>query len=71
LLNLGLKIKLNNLAKNSNLKHPFFDKLFFTKIREIFGGKVRMCFTGSAPLSKEVLNFFKIALSCPFFEAYG
>jgi Long-chain acyl-CoA synthetases (AMP-forming) len=27
--------------------------------------------TGSAPLSKEVCEFFKIAVGCPMFEGYG
>lgn len=27
--------------------------------------------TGSAPLSKEVAEFLKIALSCPMIEGYG
>ena len=27
--------------------------------------------TGSAPLAKEIVNFMKIAMCCPFYEGYG
>jgi|LakMenE01Jun11ns_1017448.scaffolds.fasta_scaffold6568052_1 long-subunit acyl-CoA synthetase (AMP-forming) len=27
--------------------------------------------TGSAPIKKEVFDFMKILMSCPFYEAYG
>ena len=31
----------------------------------MFGGKIRLCTTGSAPISENVLNFYRIGLSCP------
>ena len=35
------------------------------------GGRVKFMVTGSAPLAKEIVNFMKIAMCCPFFEGYG
>jgi len=43
----------------------------FNKFRDILGGRVRTMITGSAPISKEVLNFLKIAFCCQIKEGYG
>jgi long-chain acyl-CoA synthetase len=36
----------------------------FKKIQALFGGKVDIVITGSAPLEAEVLTFFRCALGC-------
>lgn len=74
----GLKQKLFFKAyekKQKNLnngiqKHFFYD-LIFKKIRQRLGGRVRMIFSGSAPLETRVLDFLRICFSCPVFEGYG
>lgn len=48
-----------------------YDKLVFNKFRESMGGWVKFMVTGSAPLAKEIVNFMKIAMCCPFYEGYG
>ena len=48
-----------------------FDNLVFKRIRELFGGRVRLVVTGSAPIQKDVLRFFRIALGVPILEGYG
>lgn len=40
-------------------------------MKAVFGGRVRLVASGSAPISAEVLNFFKIVLGCPVYEGYG
>lgn len=35
------------------------------------GGRVKFIVTGSAPLESKVIDFLKIAFSCPLLEAYG
>jgi long-chain acyl-CoA synthetase len=40
-------------------------------MKEAFGGRVQVMLTGSAPISQEVLDFLKIACSCPILEGYG
>ena len=43
----------------------------FKKMREAFGGRVRVMLTGSAPISNEVKKFFKIVIATPLCEGYG
>lgn len=46
------------------------DSLFFRRIRELFGGRVRMMITGAAPTALQILEFFWAA-GLPIYEAYG
>ena len=48
-----------------------FDSLVFKRIRELFGGHVKIVVTGAAPIQKEVLRFFRISLGVPILEGYG
>lgn len=52
------------------LKHALFDKLVFSKVRERFGGNLRMAASGSAALSPEV-NKFVDALGIVVLQGYG
>jgi long-chain acyl-CoA synthetase len=45
-------------------------KLVFNKIAERFGGRLRMCVSGSAPLAKNIQEFMHI-VGVPVFEGYG
>ena len=46
------------------------DALFFKRIRDVFGGRIRMMITGAAPTSMTILEFFWAA-GLPIYEAYG
>jgi long-chain acyl-CoA synthetase len=52
------------------LQHAIAHKLVFSKIHARFGGELRICISGGAPLSREVQEFF---LSCGIIilEGYG
>ena len=52
------------------LKYGIADKLVFSKLRAIFGGRVRYFVTGAAPIAPEILEFFWAA-GFPIFEVYG
>ena len=52
------------------LEYKLADRLVFSKIREIFGGRVKYFITGAAPIPKAVLEFFWAA-GFPIFEVYG
>ena len=52
------------------LQYKVADKLIFSKIRQVFGGRVRMFITGAAPIAYEILEFFWAA-GMPIYEAYG
>jgi long-chain acyl-CoA synthetase len=51
-------------------QHALADRLVFRKIREAFGGRVRLMITGAAPTAPEILEFFWGA-GLPIYEAYG
>ncbi|CAF0845807.1 unnamed protein product [Rotaria sordida] len=54
-----------------NEQPTLFSRLIFRKVKKLFGGEVHAMLTGSAPITPEVLHFFRIALDIPIVEAYG
>jgi long-chain acyl-CoA synthetase len=53
-----------------SLKYRIADKLVFSKLRARFGGKVRYFISGSAPLSRDMAEFFH-ACGILILEGYG
>ena len=54
------------LTKQFNLA----DKAVFSKIRQVFGGNLRVAISGAAPIDPEILRFYEAA-GVPLFEAWG
>lgn len=52
-------------------KDSFWDRLVFSKIHAKFGGRLRVCITGAAPISSEVLQFLRCIFGCFVMEGYG
>jgi long-chain acyl-CoA synthetase len=46
------------------------DKALFQNVRNLFGGNIRQCSTGAAPIAQEILEFF-YACGVPVMEGYG
>ena len=46
------------------------DQDLFANVRNIFGGKMKQCVTGAAPIAPEILRFF-YACGVPVMEGYG
>jgi len=46
------------------------DKLIFAKVRERFGGRIRVAASGAAPLSSNLAEFYE-AVGMPIVEGYG
>lgn len=67
----GIEKKMENLTTKAQTTHAFYDALIFNKFKAVLGGRVRAMITGSAPISKEVLEFLKIAFCCQIHEGYG
>ncbi len=51
-------------------KYGLADRLVLSKLRDIFGGNMRMALTGAAPIDPEILRFFHAA-DIPIYEAWG
>jgi long-chain acyl-CoA synthetase len=56
----------------AELKEPFeqAEEALFSNVRNLFGGQIRQCVTGAAPIAKEILEFF-YACGVPVMEGYG
>jgi len=52
------------------MQYRLADRLVFSKIREVFGGRVRFFVTGAAPIAPEILEFFWAA-GFRIYEVYG
>ena len=55
----------------NNDEPSLFSRLVFRRVRQLFGGEAIAMLTGSAPITPEVLHFFRIALDIPIVEGYG
>ncbi|MDD2308672.1 MAG: long-chain fatty acid--CoA ligase [Desulfuromonadaceae bacterium] len=53
-----------------DLQYSIADRLVFSKIRERFGGRMKLFCCGGAPLDKTINEFFWI-IGIPVFEGYG
>lgn len=58
------------LPRLLDAKFRLADRLVLSKIRQGFGGRVRFCITGAAPLSLEIVEFFH-ACGVLILEVYG
>eukprot|EP00350_Pseudokeronopsis_sp_OXSARD2_P011564 CAMPEP_0170541160 /NCGR_PEP_ID=MMETSP0211-20121228/968_1 /TAXON_ID=311385 /ORGANISM="Pseudokeronopsis sp., Strain OXSARD2" /LENGTH=295 /DNA_ID=CAMNT_0010843787 /DNA_START=868 /DNA_END=1755 /DNA_ORIENTATION=- len=67
----GLSAKDYYLKHQGAFTHNLYDKLIFDKVKAKFGGRLRVLVTGSAPISPEIMSFFKIALSIHVYDLYG
>ncbi len=59
-----------NTTSQVKLAWGLADKLVYSKIREGTGGKLRLVFSGGAPLAKELAEFFW-AIGVPIYQGYG
>jgi long-chain acyl-CoA synthetase len=72
---LGMKVRLMEERGEeipAELKPHFerADQELFQNVRNLFGGRIRQCVTGAAPIAREILEFF-FACGVPVFEGYG
>ncbi|KAG8901575.1 hypothetical protein FRB99_005208 [Tulasnella sp. 403] len=67
----AVEVKTKELLATGNNRHVFWDALVFRKVQAILGGRIGAITTGSAPISKDCMDFLKIAFACTVVEGYG
>ena len=50
---------------------PLMDKLIFKNTKATLGGRVRVAFCGSAPISSDVQEFLRVCLCAKMIQGYG
>uniref|UniRef100_A0A915JQK6 long-chain-fatty-acid--CoA ligase n=1 Tax=Romanomermis culicivorax TaxID=13658 RepID=A0A915JQK6_ROMCU len=50
---------------------PFLNRLVFSHIRGVLGGRLRLMLSGGAPLNPETQRFMNICFCCPVAQGYG
>jgi len=72
LFDAAVAAKTKNLVATGQLTHSVYDRLIFNKIKKGLGMDcLRSVVSGSAPLSKTVMIFYRIVLGIPVVEGYG
>jgi len=66
---LAVESKKKSLAKG--LYRSLWDFIVFDKIKAMFGGRVKMICTGSAPIAPSVLEFYRVFFGSMVIEGYG
>ena len=67
----ALSIKIHNCKKYGKLSHAFFDKFFFSEIKNLLGGKIVYMMSCGATMNKEIMQILKIMFGCYFVEGFG
>lgn len=71
LFDMALRAKTDGL-RYGYMQHSIYDALIFNKIKKALGlDCVRVMVSGSAPLSENVMTFFRCLLGVPIHEGYG
>jgi long-chain acyl-CoA synthetase len=67
---LDLRAKEKSPGPALALQSKLANKLVFSKVSQRFGGRLRLCVSGSAPLARNIQEFMHI-VGVPVFEGYG
>ena len=71
LIERGIKVKLENMAKNNKVTHTIYDLLIFSKFKKVLGGKVNLLVSAAAPVSGDIMGYLKVIMSAKMLEGYG
>ncbi|KAG8887967.1 hypothetical protein FRB98_008640 [Tulasnella sp. 332] len=67
----AIETKLHYLHATGENKHMLYDRLVFSKVQAVLGGRVKTIISGSAPISRDCMDFLKIGFACDVLEGYG
>ena len=71
LINMAMESKFSSMRKDGNCNGGIYDTLIFNKVKEGFGGRVKIMVSGGAPIKTETAEFMKAIMCCPLIEGYG
>jgi len=71
LFNYAYNAKLTQLHSTGDESAPLWDRLVFSKMAALLGGRVRVIISGSAPLAPNVQDFLRICFMCKVIQGYG
>ncbi|GAK67149.1 acetyl-CoA synthetase-like protein [Moesziomyces antarcticus] len=71
LLRKALAAKIANHDRDGTLTHALYDRLIFSKVQALLGGRVEYIVSGSAPIRGDVLKLLRVVLACDVREGYG
>ena len=71
LIDRAVNLKMHYAKEQGLYQYRLYDALVFSKVRETFGGRIRIMASGSAPMSPDSIAFLKTIMCCPFIEGYG
>lgn len=66
----AFQFKKKNFATKTNQSF-LLDLLVFEKFRQGFGGRIKFCVSGGAPILPEVIDFLRVALCPNIIQGYG
>jgi len=71
LFNMALSAKARDVDSHRVIRHMLWDGLLLKRIQERLGGRVKLIFSGAAPLSPSILEFLKRVCGAYVLEGYG
>lgn len=70
LASLAFEYALKEDFNKNSLLFKIYDKVVYSKLREIFGSRLKKLISGGAPLTKEIAQFF-VNIGVPIYQGYG
>ena len=58
---------MDSIHSSGDYSSGFYDSVVFSKVKDKFGGRIRLMIAGSAPIKKDAFYFMKVIMSCPFY----
>lgn len=71
LLRHAIAVKVAHHDATGEVTHAFYDRLVFSKVQAVLGGRVKIIISGSAPIRPDVLKLLRVCLAADVREGYG